>query len=348
MRSDNPVAAGVLMGLGSFLTGFVQMRMTLMQFNLDVEKFEEAKAQNADENEINRRRIMMEERGLELREDELALRAQMPWLEIAAKQDAFATDLANEVTAEQTLGKVTQGFEETKATNEHRRKKEFEEYQNVTIPLMQQEAGLPVRGVGTSGGSDLDALHPVTGIPYRTHNRAVDAAGKFISDLADENDSFNSRLKRRPDGSVDYSQLPPEAQDMWGRSFLLALQAEDFDEARIVEFFQRRGISTSVLTQFGIDPASPRTRIGQKPRAREQTQREPDRQAPGVKTVQETKFGKQVSGEIKGETRGQAAARMKKDLDRLYPQTAPKTKDPKGIKELQKMFREPPKAEQLP
>jgi hypothetical protein len=360
MKTDNPVAAGILMGVGSFLTSYVNMRMTIKEFNLDVEKFEEAKANNANQNEINRRRIMVDERGLELREDELDLRAKMPWLEQAAKQDAFATNLENEVLAEQTLGKIKEGFERTRDARELRDKKDFAEFNRVTIPEKQIAAGVPVTGAGRSspaGLTGLNALHPITGIPHRLHNRAVDAANRFVADLADSDESgFGARLNRFDDGTIDYSQLPHEALDMWGRSFLMSLSAEDIDEARISEFFQRRGISTSVLTEFGIDPANPRLRMGQA-QPGQQTQSQFDPQAPDVSAVQKAKYGDKVAGIIKGETRGQAALRLRRagaeELNRLYPPTAagkkPKADDDKGLREIEKLLQgDKPKSEALP
>ena len=350
MKTDNPVAAGVMMGVGSFLTSYVNMRMTIKEFNLDVEKFEEAKANNAAQHEINRRRIMVEERGLELREDELELREKMPWIEQMAKLDAFDQSLANEVTAAQTLGKIREGFDVTKAARELRDKKDFLEFQQVTIPKKQIEAGVGGRSSSLDG---LDAMHPVTGVPYRTHNRAMDYANRFVSDLADSDDAFNARLYRFDDGSIDYSQLPQEAQDMWARSFLTSMQLDDFDEALVSEFLLRRGVSSQVLIQFGIDPANPRTRIGKAPRPQQQSQSWATPQAPGVSTVQRTKFGPEVSGIIKGETRAQAALRLKKDLDRLYPPTAagkkPKVDDSKGLREIEKLLQgDKVKPEELP
>ena len=79
-RTDNPAAYGIMTGLGTFLTSYVNMRMTMKEFNLDVEKFEEAKSQNASQNEIARRQVMARERGNDLTEDRTTLMRELPWL----------------------------------------------------------------------------------------------------------------------------------------------------------------------------------------------------------------------------------------------------------------------------
>ncbi len=109
-RTDNPALAGLMLGLGAFLSSYVNQRMIMKEFNFDVEKLEEAKRRSNNQLEIDRRQIMLRERSNDLKESGQQLERDLPALRETARLDFFDRNLENQIKAKQQLGEVEQNL----------------------------------------------------------------------------------------------------------------------------------------------------------------------------------------------------------------------------------------------